>query len=85
MKEKLTIVKVGGAVVEDDVQLTQLLHDFSAIPGNVAPGLLFRKPDHFENFDDWPFLWGQNEGTIGGNTQYIIFASSLKNIAASGK
>ena len=59
--------------------------DFSAIPGNVAPGLLFRKPDHFENFDDWPFLWGQNEGNIGGNTQYIIFASSLKNIAASGK
>lgn len=26
--------------------------DFSAIPGNVAPGVLFRKPDHFENFDD---------------------------------
>ena len=43
--------------------------DFSFIPGNVAPGLLFRKPDHFENFDDWPFLWGQNEGTIAGNTQ----------------
>ncbi len=34
--------------------------DFSFIPGNVAPGVLFRKPDHFENFDDWPFLWGQN-------------------------
>ena len=31
--EKLTIVKVGGAVVEDDTQLTQLLKDFSAIPG----------------------------------------------------
>ena len=54
--------------------------DFSFIPGNVAPGLLFRKPDHFENFDDWPFLWGQNEGTIAGNTQYIIFGSALKNI-----
>ena len=54
--------------------------DFSAIPGNVAPGLLFRKPDHFENYDDWPFLWGQNEGTIAGNTQYVIFGSSLKNI-----
>ena len=52
--------------------------DFSAIPGNVAPGLLFRKPDHFENFDDWPFLWGQNEGTIAGNTQYIIFGEALK-------
>ena len=54
--------------------------DFSFIPGNMAPGLLFRQPDHFENFDDWPFLWGQNEGTIAGNTQYIIFGSSFKNI-----
>ena len=33
MKEKLTIVKVGGAVVEDEVQLAQLLKDFSAIEG----------------------------------------------------
>ena len=31
MKEKLTIVKVGGAVVEDEAQLSQLLKDFSAI------------------------------------------------------
>ena len=31
MKEKLTIVKVGGAVVEDELQLSQLLRDFSAI------------------------------------------------------
>ena len=29
----LTIVKVGGAVVEDEAQLAQLLKDFSAIPG----------------------------------------------------
>ena len=34
MKEKLTIVKVGGAIVEDEAQLTQLLKDFSAIEGN---------------------------------------------------
>lgn len=33
MKEKLTIVKVGGAVVEDAEQLTRLLKDFSAIVG----------------------------------------------------
>ncbi len=52
--------------------------DFSFIPGNVAPGILFRKPDHFENFDDWPFLWGQNEGTIAGNTAYLIFGSAFK-------
>jgi len=33
MKEKITIVKVGGAVVEDEAQLSQLLKDFSAIEG----------------------------------------------------
>ena len=33
MKEKLTIVKVGGAVVEDEAQLAQLLKDFCAIEG----------------------------------------------------
>ncbi|MBK7131920.1 MAG: glycoside hydrolase family 9 protein [Bacteroidales bacterium] len=54
--------------------------DFSFIPGNVAPGILFRKPDHFENYDDWPFIWGQNEGTIGGNTSYLIFGSAFKNM-----
>ncbi|MBN2763292.1 MAG: glycoside hydrolase family 9 protein [Bacteroidales bacterium] len=54
--------------------------DFSFIPGNVAPGILFRKPDHFENYDDWPFIWGQNEGTIGGNTAYLIFGSAFKSL-----
>jgi endoglucanase len=54
--------------------------DFSFIPGNVAPGILFRKPDHFENYDDWPFLWGENEGTIGGNTSYLIFGSAFKSL-----
>ncbi len=33
MKEKITIIKVGGAVVEDELQLSQLLCDFSAIEG----------------------------------------------------
>ena len=33
MKEKITIVKVGGAVVEDETKLAQLLKDFSAIEG----------------------------------------------------
>lgn len=54
--------------------------DFSFIPGNVAPGVLFRKPDHFENYDDWPFLWGENEGTIAGNTSYFFFGSALKSL-----
>ena len=33
MKEKLTLVKVGGAIVEDEAQLRQLLKDFGAIEG----------------------------------------------------
>jgi len=33
MKERLTIVKVGGAVVEDEQQLAQLLKDFAAVEG----------------------------------------------------
>lgn len=33
-KERLTVVKVGGAVVEDESQLTRLLQDFSNISGN---------------------------------------------------
>ena len=31
--EKVTIVKVGGSIVEDNEQLAQLLTDFAAIPG----------------------------------------------------
>ncbi len=33
MKEKITLVKVGGAIVEDPQQLAQLLKDFCAIEG----------------------------------------------------
>lgn len=33
MKERITVVKVGGAVVEDPDKLAQLINDFSAIEG----------------------------------------------------
>ena len=33
--------------------------------------------------EQWDLVpWGQNEGTIAGNTQYVIFGSSFKNIVA---
>ncbi len=80
-----SFVAVVGAARPKQVFYGNNRADFSFIPGNVAPGLLFRKPDHFENYDDWPFLWGQNEGTIAGNTQYIIFSSSLRNIVGANK
>ena len=75
-----SLVATIGAVRPKEVFYGNNRADFSFIPGNVAPGILFRQPDHFENYDDWPFLWGQNEGTIGGNTNYLIFGSAFKNL-----
>ena len=34
MKEKLTIIKVGGKIVEEEISLNQLLNDFAAIKGH---------------------------------------------------
>ena len=76
-----SLVATVGAARPKQVFYGNNRADFSFIPGNVAPGLLFRKPDHFENFDDWPFLWGQNEGTIAGNTGYLIFGEAFKQMA----
>lgn len=75
-----SLVATVGATRPKEVFYGNNRADFSFIPGNVAPGILFRKPDHFENYDDWPFLWGQNEGTIGGNTSYLFFGSAFKNL-----
>lgn len=75
-----SLVATVGATRPKQVFYGNNRADFSFIPGNVAPGILFRHPDHFENYDDWPFLWGQNEGTIGGNTSYIIFGSAFKDL-----
>ncbi|MBP1634126.1 MAG: glycoside hydrolase family 9 [Acidobacteria bacterium] len=54
--------------------------DFTFIPGVVVPGVLILKPDYPENMDDWPFLWGENEGTIGGASQYIFLAHAVKDL-----
>lgn len=76
-----SLVAAVGAARPKQVFYGNNRADFSFIPGNVAPGLLFRHPDHFENFDDWPFLWGQNEGTIAGNCGYLIFSQAFRNMA----
>ncbi len=74
-----SLVAAVGAARPKNVFYGNNRADFSFIPGNMAPGVLFRKPDHFENYDDWPFLWGQNEGTIASNTQYVIFGLAFKD------
>jgi endoglucanase len=75
-----SLVATVGAARPKEVFYGNNRADFSFIPGNLAPGLLFRQPDHFENYDDWPFLWGQNEGTIAGNTNYLFFGTAFKNM-----
>jgi hypothetical protein len=55
--------------------------DFTTIAGGLVPGLLILKPDFPENKDDWPFLWGENEVTIGGSAEYILLANAIKEIA----
>jgi endoglucanase len=54
--------------------------DFTFIPGVIVPGVLILKPDYPENMDDWPFLWGENEGTITGAAQYIFLANAAKEL-----
>ncbi|RNL92301.1 glycoside hydrolase [Sinomicrobium pectinilyticum] len=78
-----SLVATAGAARPKAVFYGNNRADFSFIPGNVAPGVLFRKPDHFENYDDWPFLWGENEGTIAGNTGYLFFGSAFKELVDS--
>jgi endoglucanase len=54
--------------------------DFTFIPGVVVPGVLVLKPDYPENMDDWPFLWGENEGTIGGASQYVFLTHAVNDL-----
>ncbi|MEJ2196775.1 MAG: hypothetical protein P8X73_18220 [Ignavibacteriaceae bacterium] len=54
--------------------------DFTTIAGGIVPGILVLKPDFPENKDDWPFLWGENEVTIGGSADYIFLANAVKEL-----
>ncbi len=80
-----SLVAAVGAARPKEVFYGNNRADFSFIPGNVAPGVLFRRPDHFENFDDWPFLRGENEGTSAGNCSYLIFGEAFKAMVKQKK
>ncbi|MBN2613171.1 MAG: glycoside hydrolase family 9 protein [Bacteroidales bacterium] len=57
--------------------------DFTTIAGGLVPGLLILKPDFPENKDDWPFLWGENEVTIGGSAEYIVLANAARELSGN--
>jgi len=50
--------------------------DYSFIPGGLVPGVLIIKPDFPELKVDWPFLWYENEYTVGTTAAYILAANS---------
>ncbi|MFH1197813.1 MAG: glycoside hydrolase family 9 protein [bacterium] len=59
--------------------------DFSIIAGGIVPGVMLLKPDFLENKDDWPFLWGENEVTIGGSAEYIFLANAVNDLMNTNK
>ena len=56
--------------------------DFSIIVGGIVPGVMLLKPDFLENKDDWPFLWGENEVTIGGCAEYIFLSNAANELVS---
>ena len=59
--------------------------DFTTIAGGIVPGIMILKPDFPENKDDWPFLWGENEVTIGGSADYIFLANAVNELIKKNK
>ena len=54
--------------------------DYSVIPGGIVPGLLV-KEDFFENKDDYPFHWGENESCINTAPQYVLLSLAANEVA----
>ena len=56
--------------------------DYSVIPGGIVPGLLV-KEDFYENKDDYPFHWGENECCINTAPQYVQLCLACDEIVRS--
>lgn len=69
---------MGVGVTPKEQSYSNNRADFSFIAGAVVPGLLMLQPDYMENKDDWPYFWGQNESTIGINSQYLFYCAALQ-------
>jgi endoglucanase len=54
--------------------------DFTFIPGGMVPGNYLIKPDFYENQENWPFIWYENEVVVDGCAGYIYLAALVDNI-----
>ena len=48
--------------------------------GGVVPGLLMFQPDFWENKEDWPFFWGENEYVIDICAAYIFLSNAVNEM-----
>ena len=55
--------------------------DYTVIPGGIVPGLVVKNPDFFENKDDYPFHWGENECCINTAPNYVLLCLACDEIA----
>jgi endoglucanase len=54
--------------------------DFTSIPGGMVPGNYLIKPDFYENKEDWPFIWYENEVVVDGCAGYIYLAALVNHL-----
>ncbi|MTK54362.1 MAG: hypothetical protein F8N35_12965 [Paludibacter sp.] len=54
--------------------------DFTSIPGGMVPGNYLIKPDFYENKEDWPFIWYENEVVVDGCAGYIYLAALVDHL-----
>jgi endoglucanase len=54
--------------------------DFTYIPGGMVPGNYLIKPDFYENKEDWPFIWYENEVVVDGCAGYIYLSALIEDI-----
>ena len=54
--------------------------DFTSIPGGMVPGNYLIKPDFYENQENWPFIWYENEVVVDGCAGYIYLSALVNDI-----
>ena len=54
--------------------------DFTFIPGGMVPGNYLIKPDFYENQENWPFIWYENEVVVDGCAGYIYLSALVNDI-----
>ncbi len=56
--------------------------DYSFIAGGVVPGVYLIRPDFYENKENWPFIWYENECVIDMCAGYIYLSAMVNDIVA---